>query len=196
MKKRKGKSAMDFGRVDNYINALLLARRCMKLGARIKTTMLLTGLPHTQLSEFFRYVSPRGRIPNGASWQIAPKQVAEASVFAAILQEILDQEMCDLNVAVVTAYEIFRCQGVNESLHVDGMTFDSAVNLVCQIKGVWLRTEPNLVLRSCPKCQALCLWNCRCVDSAGIGCAFCFLAGTHFRKNRLPAIRVSNMLMQ
>lgn len=182
----KGSQTMEFVQLDRHIDALALARRCMRLGARIPTITLITGLRHWEVANHLRGHAPKGRMPLWIRWNKVSKQTAEASVFAAIFQSIMDMKICEANLAFITAYEVFQYQSPRRSNCEGCLSFDVAFNLICELKGIWTRKEPELVLRQCPKCAALCLWNIYAVDPRGVGCAFCGWAKSFFRKS-VPA---------
>jgi hypothetical protein len=160
---------------DRHIKSLSLAKECVELGARIKTIMHITGVPHHELVRLFAIGEldvHHGRPPESSEWYHRANLIdkVEASVFAAAFLRLSALGFGPAD-ALIGAYKLYR----ERIVHVPRVTFDRAFGLVCHLCGIWVRRQSQLELSACPACHSEYLAAPGDRSACVHGCPFCKL---------------------
>lgn len=174
--------------IERHIRALSLAQACMQLGARMRTTALVTGLSNADLSKLYQpgdRIFRAGRPPASQHWLMDKTNCAmraELSVFAAIFARITEHGFAP-GEALVAAYKLYAstCTGHPR------VSFDRAFDLACHLKGMWAHHTVNVALYPCPHCGSLYIASIGDHTTRHHGCVFCRLLERYNKARRIQA---------
>lgn len=173
---------MDTTAAERHIQALLSAKACAELGARVRTITLITGLPHREVVRLFfddQRAARRGRPPESANWFDRSNLLdrVEASIVVALFARIRELGFGPTE-ALIGAYKQY-CEKCGPTPRI---SFDRAFDLVCNTYGVWLSHKPQLKLADCQTCDF------RFLCPAGeTSCHFCKLIKRYASDRRVQA---------
>ena len=128
-------------------------RQCLELGARPRTTTLLTGLSTKAVLRLTAEAGleiPRGRPPYSQEFfhAAAPWMKAQISVFAAKYEWLRSQQVVPAQ-ALISAYR--HCCG---GAHVPSFSFDQAFFVISCLAGLWGISKRSLFLHPCSACAS------------------------------------------
>lgn len=177
---------METAYVDRHIRSLCQAKICAELGARIKTIAYITGIAHNELVRLFfvdEHSAPRGRPPDSPEWyhQANLVEKVEASMFAAAFARLEALGFGPVD-ALIGSYRIYRtlCS------QAPRISFDRAFDLVCSLKGIWARKQPQLAHHACHRCHSTYLIAVG--DYSGNDCPFCKLVKRYSIDRRIQSL--------
>ncbi len=169
--------------IEDHLRALKNAERMLEFDARLCTVLAITGLPRRQVEELFgRGIGRPGRSPSSIDWFHTAKlaERVEASLFAAQYWRNRNNGFQTLE-SMIDAYQRYlKCIG-NDPL----ISFDRAVNLVCNIEGwIWGVGPRSLDIAVCRRCNAQHLIAVGDSTQAE-NCVFCKLVARYATDRRL-----------
>jgi flagellar transcriptional activator FlhC len=166
---------METSYAELHIKSLCLAKMCAEFGARIKTIAHITGLEHKELVRLFfvdANSAPRGRPPDSPEWyhQANLIEKVETSIFASIFAKVNSLGFGPAD-SLIGAYKVYR----EHCAHAPRVSFDRAFDLVCHLKGIWTRRQPQLAISVCAHCRSQYVAALGDRTLAAPGCPFCKL---------------------
>ncbi|MYM95933.1 FlhC family transcriptional regulator [Duganella vulcania] len=174
--------------IERHIHTLTLAHACFQLGARMRTTSHITGMSHAELCKFYlpgESAFHAGRLPASPDWLMAKTNCldrAELSVFAAILQRVLAQDIAPGD-ALVGAYRLYAGSCAVQPR----VSFDRAFDVACHLKGIWTHRTASIALYACPRCDSYNLSSMGDEKLLNRGCVFCRLLARYEKDPRVRA---------
>jgi hypothetical protein len=182
---------------ERHICALVLAKECVVLGARIRTVGYVTGLPHAQLTHLFYSdctLAQRGRAPDSPEWYHGANLInrTEASIFLSIYRRIRELGFGPTD-ALVAGYRHY----LEVCRHHPRINFDRAFDLASHMDGLWTVRTPGFSLVTCPACTSQYVTSVGAHPTTNRECPFCKLVKryrhdprlqTSFPVNALPDI--------
>lgn len=176
---------MSMTNVQRQIRTLKVAEQCVALGARMRVTMMITGLNRRDLLKLFadqKEFAIGGRPPTSAEWIFSANLIShvESSMFAGLFTTMLDVSNTP-GEALVAAYRVFKDSRATPVR----ISFDRAYVLACHLHGLWSEPERTLSIAHCPVCSLGTLTVLGDTRLATSGCAFCSLIERYPLESRL-----------
>ncbi len=169
--------------IEEHLRALKNVERMLEFDARLCTVLSITGLSKKQVEELFgRGIGRPGRWPSSIDWFHTAKlaERVEASLFAAQYWRNRNNEF-EMLESMIDAYQRYmKCIGDDPLI-----SFDRAVNLVCNIEGgIWRPGPRSLEIAVCRRCNAQHLIAIGDATQGG-NCVFCKLVARYATDVRL-----------
>ena len=173
---------------ERHIRSLNIAKDCADLGARLRTIGHVTGLSHRELTDLFftdGTSHPRGRAPESPDWYHGANLLdrVEASIFAVIYRRIRDLGFGPDD-ALVSGYRHFK----DACRRQPRINFDRAFDLASHVDGIWLSSQPNFSLLTCPVCASRYIAAVSIAPLSNHECPFCKLVDRYPRDPRIQTL--------
>ena len=172
---------------ERHLGKLELARECARLGARLRTIEILTGLtPRSGFCLFRadRRTPTRGRPPRTPEWYHGATLLdrSEASILVCGYRRLRDLGF-EATRALPCAYRQYL--GLCRS-H-PRLSFDRAFDLARQVDGIWEVQEAGLSLNTCSACASRYLTVAGDASRSSADCPFCKLTKRYFCDPRVQS---------
>lgn len=174
-------------RGERHLQAIMLAKQLVPLGARLKTIHVITGIPPRQVQRLFfpdARTIPRGRAPDSAEWYHGANLIlrTDACIIGAKYHQLRNQGIT-AGEALIQAYRAYQAA----TLPPYRISLDRAFNLVSYLDGIWLAREPTLSILSCSRCRCEFIAAVGTAPPAGEACLFCKLVERFHVDHRIQA---------
>lgn len=173
--------------VDRQLRALQVAQACAELGARSRTIVHLTHLPHRQLQRLFftdAQAVPRGRPPDSPEWYHNANILyrAAASLFTVRYHRLRQGQFPPVQ-ALISAYRHYL--GLCDE--APRISFDRAFDLASHLDGIWIATGRSFSVAICPHCHSEYLTAIGGGLVQANGCPFCKIIRRFWADRRVQA---------
>ena len=174
-------------RGERHLQAIMLAKQLVTLGARLKTIHAITGIPPRQVQRLFfpdARTIPRGRAPDSAEWYHGANLIlrTDACIIGAKYHQLRNQGIT-AGEALIQAYRAYQAA----TLPPYRISLDRAFNLVSYLDGIWLAREPTLSILTCSRCRCEFIAAVGSVARPGEACLFCKLVERFHLDHRIQA---------
>ncbi|RZI59561.1 MAG: hypothetical protein EOP37_11100 [Rubrivivax sp.] len=172
---------------EKHLGQLALARECARLGARLRTIEILTGLTARTIFCLLRAdecTPTRGRPPSTPEWYHGGTLLdrCEASIFVSGYRRL-----CDLGFESARALPSAYRQYLDLCRTRPRLSFDRAFDLARQLDGIWEVAEAGLSLQACNTCTCRYLSVVGARSLSNCDCPFCKLTARYFRDPRVQS---------